>query len=259
MNQDCQSHILLLTATIAPRPPFDSIPRSNAAIRHADYCKSLKKWLAAKNDRISGIVFCDNSGHSLDALRELVDQTIFSKPVEFLSFESAPVPEDVHYGYSELELVSHALDHSRLLQTNDFFIKATGRLYFPRLAVLMGSLPRHYCSIVDCRGIHRHEIGLPIRARTQLMFFQKSFYRHHIDRHLKAMPLRNDSHIEEFIAYCLLKACCDLDSTSILFRFPRACDPLGISGNGVHYASPARKLRNMAASLLRDVMPSLYA
>jgi hypothetical protein len=252
------AHTLLLTATIAPRPPFDRIKRSDPQLRLADYTRTLKRYLELNSPLINAIVFCDNSGFDLSPLRRLVGPSC-RMPVEFLSYEEPAPPPGMHYGFCELHLIRYALSNSALLADSQNFIKVTGRLFFHDLHRLIMLAPTGYKALVDHRGIHRHEVGLPIRARTQLMLFEKAFYCRQIDAIADAMPGRRDSHIEEFISYCLLRSNCEFDATDIYYRFPVSCDPSGTSGDGFHYNGLYSRLKSATISVLRRLFPSLYA
>jgi len=253
------SATLLLTSTIQPKPPFDKIERAEPSVRYNDYSLSLLKWITHRSRHIDGIVYCDNSGYDLSELKCLIGNASANIPIEFISYIEPVPPLGVHYGYSELKLVRHALQQSQLLKQAQYFIKSTGRLYFKDIDVLFSSIPLDFKAIVDCRGIHAHEIGLPIRVRTQLMIFERLFYLRSVDRLLDDMPSRRDSHIEEFMAYCLLRASCKYDSDHILFRFPVNCQPSGISGNGYNYNSSRARIKGIALAALRKYFPSLYA
>lgn len=251
--------VLLLTSTISPRAPFDTLPRSSSSLRISDYKKSLISWLNCDLAGIRGIVYCDNSGFNLDKLKEAAAGLDPGIPIEFLSFVGSNPPPNMHYGYSELELVNYAVEHSDLIGDNSFILKCTGRLFFPRLRHLLHHCPEDYEAIVDCRGIHTHEAGLPIRVRTQLMLFKTEFYRRFIGSQLPCMASRRDSHIEEFIAFCLLKACCETEQIKVLFRFPVPCDPSGISANGQNYSGLKTRFRYWLMAQIRRYTPSLYA
>jgi hypothetical protein len=253
------NNVLLLTSTITPAPPFNCSKRSNPATRLNDYLESLMAWMQVKTPYLKEIVFCDNSGYDLNKLKKLIKNNEKCIPVEFISYTEPPPPPGVHYGFSELRLVRYALSNSHFLKHAQYFIKATGRLKFRKINRLLRNIPEDYKAIVDCRGIHAHEIGLPLRARTQLMMFEKTFYLENVDRILGTMPFRKDSHIEEFIAYCLLKSNCDNEYSNIYYRFPVNCRPSGVSGNGYNYDSFSAFAKSAGTSFCRRYLPSLYA
>jgi hypothetical protein len=254
-----ENRVLLLTSTIKPLSPYDKGKRSDPLIRLDDYKKSLQKYLNIESKYIDGIVYCDNSGYDLGVLKEVAECSKTTLPIEFLSYIEPPPPKGVHYGYCELMLIRHALAHSELLRSSSHFLKITGRLYFGRIDHLLESVPTPCMALVDHRGIHRQESGLPLRARTQLMLFNRDFYINRIDSLLDLMPERRDSHIEEFIAYCLFKAGCELDSRDIYYRFLVDCDPSGIAGNGFNYDGFSSRLKRFMGKHLRQLLPALYA
>ena len=99
-------YVLLMTACIRPSEiniRKHAIWRNDPKIRLNDYKKALDYWLIYPDQRISGIVFVENSGYNLDDLRELVAHgNVYQRKVEFLQYEANEIPPVLHYGYSEV-------------------------------------------------------------------------------------------------------------------------------------------------------------
>lgn len=97
---------ILMTATVAPKGTAGTATyRSDPQVRLADYREGLRFWLQLKDDRIGGVVFVENSGYPLEALRAEADSgREGSRRCEFISCDFPPPPEGLHYGYSEFTL-----------------------------------------------------------------------------------------------------------------------------------------------------------
>ena len=126
---------VLLTATIDPGQYKPDLTRYDPAQRLSDYKQSLLFWEALNNSRLKGIVFCENSGTDLTPLADLTRK--FRTPVEIISFEGNEKPSNMNYGYSELGIIDHAIGASIFLREYPYFIKATGRLTFPKISKLL--------------------------------------------------------------------------------------------------------------------------
>src|SRR5690554_6828551 len=124
--------VLLMTACIKPSETNvmkHSIHRNDPMIRLDDYKKALMFWLNYDEALIDGIVFVENSEFELSELNDLVESdNLYNREVEFLQFRSSEIPKDLHYGYSELEMIDRAFVNSQLIKNSDYVIKVTGRL-----------------------------------------------------------------------------------------------------------------------------------
>ena len=249
----CNAYVVLLTATIDPGLYGKDLARNNAQLRIEDYQHSLKFWMGISDPRIRGIVFCENSGADLNAFKERARNSTI--PIEFLSFDGNSKPAGVHYGWSELGIIDHAIQESSLIAECQYFIKATGRLRFPRISKLLDSTNTDFDAIVDHRKKYKGESGCHTRARTQLMLFSKAFYEGHFLDARDEM-LGKCSHIEEFIAAKLISL---QEGPKIIRRFPVECPPVGITGwKGDSYQSKSNRAKNAARSLMRKLVPWVW-
>ena len=157
-----------MTACVAPPP--GRVYRQEPAVRLDDYLVALRFWLAHPDERIRRIVFADNSGWPLDAVRETADRNPYRRHVEIIQAGSNDIPDGVHYGYGELEILDALVDLG--LIGDSTFIKATGRLRFPAISKLLDRLPENLLFAVDCR--RRQGVAT---ATTQLFVMRGGFYR----------------------------------------------------------------------------------
>lgn len=118
---------LLLTATILPHKK-DWVNRNDEKVRLNDYCSALKQWLTRQNS-LTKIVMVENSGSSLEALKNIVDNNNpRGKKVEFLSYQYE-VQRETGIELGELDAIDFAIRHSQLIPTCNKFVKVTGRLF----------------------------------------------------------------------------------------------------------------------------------
>jgi len=235
---------VLLTATINPGLYSTAVFRNNPSLRTEDYVTSLTFWENLHDERIKTVIFCDNSGSNIDAIKELCRS--FSMPIEFLVFDGNTKPSGVHYGYSELGILDHVVSNSTTINSFTHFIKATGRLTYPNISRLLDTLPENFDAAVDHRKAYKNEDGHFLRARTQLMIFSLSFYKMNLLQRRREM-LGNFSHIEEFVAAKLAT----LEVTSKIIR--RFAVELFISGQSGHKNNSYNSLRNRLKFNLRRI------
>ena len=185
--------ILLMTATVNPGDYSGQIRRGDSDLRIREYVEAIKYWGAHPDPRIEGIVFCENSGADVRAF-EAAASSYSSRTLELLGFRGNARPPGMHYGYAELGTIDYACENSVLLKKCCHFIKVSGRYLFPRITTLIDSLDDDLRVAVDCRRAYRNEGGVRLRARTQLIVFEREFYRQVLSGAREEM-LGNCSHI----------------------------------------------------------------
>ena len=138
--------VLLLTACIAPTAATlqkHVLQRSDPLVRLHDYKTALQYWLNYPDDRITGIVFIENSHFSLAELQQLAaDSNSQQRSIEFLKCQPEEVPDGVHYGYSELQMIDEAFDRSLLIQDSDHVIKSPVDFIFRRFQSCSTGFPK---------------------------------------------------------------------------------------------------------------------
>ena len=247
------NYILLLTSTINPGLYTSSVSRNNPEVRTSDYLSALNFWENLGDHRITGIVFCDNSGANIEYIKESCKN--FKLPIEFLVFDGNTKPDGVHYGYSELGIIDYAIINSNKIDKSSYFIKVTGRLKYPNISKLLDTLPKKFDAAVDHRKRYRNENGYILRARTQLMIFNLHFYIENLLQKRQEMPGKF-SHIEEFIA---IKLNIFSFSHIIIQRFKTELLISGVSGNkNENYNNFKNKIKFSLRKLVRYTTPSIW-
>ena len=251
--------IILMTATVDPGPYADQITRSATDVRLQDYLAAMQFWASDPDPRIHGVVLCENSGSGEDALRaEAARLSTPTRPFEVITFQGNHKPAGVHYGYAELGSIDHACQNSRLLGECRFFVKVTGRFRFPGLGALLDTLSDDTQVAMDCRRAYRTEGRGPLRARTQLIVFQRAFYKHTLMGTREQMP-GNFVHIEEFLPHLLLP----LHRSGVVgvnLRHAVECPPEGFGAYlDRAYGRPTERIRIFVRGVVRARTPRLRA
>ncbi|GEO10449.1 hypothetical protein [Segetibacter aerophilus] len=245
--------ILLMTACIAP--DINSVKRSDPTTRLNDYKTSLLYWLNYDEQRITGIVFIENSSYDLVELKHVVDKNNkYRRDVEFLSITPTEIPPGLHYGYSELEMIDHAFDHSALLIKAEYIVKVTGRLYFPRLARLIDEvLVKKYDVIADSRDFDFFKLKKHY-VLTTLFIVQKDFYMEVLYNSKRKMSPH--LHHMELVYFNILKPLAKIKNKTVQIRFPFNVEPTGIGAHwGVDYKSKKKRFESYLRALFRFILP----
>lgn len=252
-----------MTACIAPKPGIrESLRRGDPVVRQADYVHALRFWLALDEPRIAGVVFADNSGHPLDAVRAAAEPTTgFTprRPVEFHSFDFPAPPAGLNYGWSEFQLVNATLARSDLLAGHPGFIKATGRYTFPDVRRLLDRLPPDFDVAVDCRVCRRPDGKLERLASTPLALFGRDYYARELAPLPEAMvpgPPWNRQQYIEMLLYDRLYP--NRHDKGVILRWPCNCEPVGIGANGDDYRRWPKRARYAVRAVTRRVFPWLW-
>ena len=122
---------ILLTATVDPRG-MRLTARSDPVQRLRDYETALPKWLKATD---LPIVFCENSGYDIGSIQQVA--AAYGRTVELVSFSAPAFPEKRGKGYGEMLIIKEALEKSATIDSDTIIIKATGRIFFPNIAVMI--------------------------------------------------------------------------------------------------------------------------
>ena len=118
--------VLIITGCIRPTEGVYKLAIKDPQIREKQYIDSIK-WFIQRSD-FKRIIFCDNSGQKVN--REIVELANREKKIfEWISYHGDS--ERVLYkgkGFGEGECLSYAINHSRIINENDYICKITGRL-----------------------------------------------------------------------------------------------------------------------------------
>jgi hypothetical protein len=176
--------------------------------------------------------------------------------LEVLSYNGNEIPSGLHYGYSELGIIRHALQQSFELAQSQHFIKVTGRLFFPGVPALLRQLRPDVLAAVDARMNFRRAPRIPFVA-TQLMLFDRDFYLRHLsDGQTWLRPEHGKTHIENFFYARLSELASD---PRIYMRFPCNVEPRGYGAtNATKYHSFSSRGIAMVRALSRRVAPDIW-
>jgi hypothetical protein len=253
--------VVLLTSTIAPKAGMSArIRRSDAAVRLSDYAIGLRFWLELRADWLAGIVFADNSGHSLRNLEKVADSRgREGRPVEFLSFDDAGPPEGLHYGHSEFKVVRDAVGASRLIAGARHVIKATGRYTFPDIPRLIARLPGDFKVAVDSRRVRPFTRHSHMLTQFALAIFEPSFFRDFLwdipERMVPAPPWNRSQFVETVLYDRLIPR---LGEPGVILRWPCNCEPRGVGSNGDSYSSGRMRVQAALRALCRVAAPGIW-
>ena len=249
------NYLLVLTACIDPSTGPARISLTDSLTRLEQYRKSLEYWLLSKDSRLAKILFLENSGYPLDKLRELVDKgNPLKKQVEFIQLSNNNYPAHLDYGYPELGMLDEAANTSKLMADSKYFIKATGRLLFPKLSKLLNRLPADYLFAVDCH-LPVYLISWSPGVNSNLMIFSVEFYKTEM---LDVKSKMNDvfRNMETLLYYKLMDY---YKTPGAVLRWPISVDPVGYDAQwGKSYSSPRRKVIGAARSVGRALLPGIW-
>jgi hypothetical protein len=246
-----------MTATVNPGEYAGQISHNRSDLRISDYLEAIRFWGNHPDPRIKGVVFCENSGADHHIFEIAAAEFRCTRGFEVLAFQGNTRPHGMHYGYAELGTIDYACQNSLLIKKHRHFIKVTGRLVFPRLTPLVDTLDDDTLAAVDCRRAYRAENGAPLRARTQMMVFEREFYARVLLGAREEM-LGNCSHIEEFLAQKLLLLY-QGRTPGIYLRWKVECPALGYgAAYNKNYASARERLKDTIRSTCRWLIPSIW-
>ncbi len=125
---------LLMTATVAPASGMRTT-LANPDARRDEYIRAVRYYRDLIGRGIDRIVFVDNSHSDLSAFRAVTD----GYPITLLSYQGISYPSSYGYGYGEMALVQHAMDHVPDL-AEGVVVKVTGRYRVTNLARVVRSV-----------------------------------------------------------------------------------------------------------------------
>jgi hypothetical protein len=248
---------LLITSCIQPNftnlnPNF----RADTSLRLKDYITAFRYWLSYKEPKISHIIFVENSGYNLKELKTIAEkENLFNRTIEFIQFNASSVPNGLHYGYSELEILDKAFEFSKTINETDSFIKVTGRLYFPNLSKLLNRIKVTNDITIDFKDYKFFSIKKQY-ALTTLIVINNDFFVQNLYGIKSKMVTENISHFETYY-YKFLQPL-SLKNPNIVTRFPINVNPIGVGAHwSTNYNSLSKKIIYFFKGILRVIYPSL--
>jgi hypothetical protein len=250
--------LLTMTACVDPHNGSCPLVRSDPKIRLADYEGALRYWLRYPDERTGKILFIENSGYSLETLREIADrENPLRKTVEFVGLDCNWYPPGGNYGYAEMQMLDLGFQQSKLQKLTTHMIKVSGRFRFPSLSKLLDRLPQNFDAAVDSRvwrtivGRYEHPF-----VPTQIVLFSHRFYEQHL-RHGYRELGKDGMLLIEWLFYEKLIPL--LGTPGILLRFPCNVDPVGFPAHRARsYTHPRQKAVYALRGAARRLFPEWW-
>jgi len=248
------SYLLVMTATIVPAAGA-GVKRADPEVRLEDYKEALLFWLKYEHPCADRILFLENSGADLTALRIIADrENPRGKLVEFLSVPGNQIPAGSNYGYTEMQMLDEGLAQSELRKQTTHMIKVTGRLVFPTLGRALDRTPKPFELLVDCR-----KLGFPRRgfdASVQVFACSHAFY----DRVLRDSKREMNSTDVRLLEHLIYRKVAPFEGQpGIYLRFPCNVEPVGYSGfKAKIYNTMSVRIARTVRAFLRVVAPGYW-
>jgi len=248
--------VLLLTACIEPTQFKNKVQRNIASVRLKDYKEALKRWLHHKDDKISTVIFAENSGYDLTEIEHIfLTENIFHRNYKIFQSIASEVPSGLHYGYSELELFDKVINEVAIISKEDFLIKATGRIYFPKISKLISKTIPQYNFVADSR-IYSFLNWNKNYVLSDLFITKVDWYKNNLLDKRNIMIELNASHFELLLYKLLYK---NNELKNILLRFPFNVNPVGLGAHwNVNYQSIQKKISYNFRAIFRILFPKIW-
>lgn len=249
---------LLLTACISPQKPNnDKFPliRIDPLVRLKDYILALNYWLQLNDNRITRIVFVENSGYDLSSLKQLCNNNPYNRKIEFIQYSSGYIPNGLHYGYDEISMIDKCFNDSKLIKESLYIIKVTGRLYFPKIGFLLNHIKSDIDILIDSRNYHFYTDQQ--YCLTTLFIVKREFYMHYLydAKHMMSVDLP----LIEHLFYKILMPLYIDKKNKLILRFPINLYPKGIGAHtNDNYSSLKNITKNSIRHFARILLPKLW-
>lgn len=145
--------LAVITGTIRPALQMSQLVLRDEEERLKQYKESIQSLLCS--GAFAKVVFCENSHYGTERLSDLTEIAEENGvELELLSFRGNEEKACIHgKGYGEGEIMEYVFSHSRLIETEDYFVKITGRLKIDNIK-----------DIVSCMKGQRTYFNIPNRT-----------------------------------------------------------------------------------------------
>lgn len=212
--------LAIITGTISPAKQMGQLILRDEKERRKQYKDSIQSVLCS--GAFSKVVFCENSNYGIGDMTYLKDIAGENDvELELLSFQGNEEKACIHgKGYGEGEIMDYVFSHSKLIGTEDYFVKITGRLKIDNIKDIVSRMDRQktYFNIPNrtLRNIYDTRIyGMPVDQFKE--FFLQS-YEQVMDEH----GIYLEMVYTRIIQKCNVK----------VHNFPRYPRIVGVSGSG---------------------------
>lgn len=177
-----KSFCLLLTGTIKPSIVY-ALKRTSSTERENDYFNAISEWMKYKIP----IVFCENSNFDSNKIKGLIGPDF-----EFIQYEEIEELTKKGKGFGEAKIMQYAMNKSKIINSNDFVIKVTGRLFV-----------KNFKSIFKVANSMEYDIMAPLENKlkwsdSRLIIFKKTFYHQYF--------IKYSEKIDDSTGYCFERA-----------------------------------------------------
>ena len=245
---------LLLTSCIEPNQFKEKVKRNEPTQRLNDYLSAIEKWNIHKWPCDVRIVYVDNSGYPLHEIKQKINT--YFKPI-LLSYQAEIAPEGMHYGYSEIEMITKSILRENFWDENEWVIKITGRLYFPAINRLIHQLTSKRDWVSDVRAKKWNKSGYSY-IPSSIFAFKVGFLKKHLSEAKTEMVQLNLSHLELYLFH-KINPIYEKEKDKIMIRLPFNLNPEGV---GAHwnktYGNTSDYLVQTTRACLRKIAPFLW-
>jgi len=246
---------LLLSACINPKGMPDAI--LDVKRRISDYKAALNYYIT-NHQKVSRIVFVENSGWPLDEIRKVSEVNPYGKELEFVSLDMNDYPREFGKGWGEHHLIGSALELSALALKTRYVAKMTGRIFLSNISQILQRIRGPIELLCDFRDHPLYEwLHLPYPGRycdTRFIVFTKEFFQINLSM-LSEYHIAGQFSMEENY-YRAIKP---LErGNTVICRFPVEPKYRGIAGHGSkNYSSTKEITKQTVRGLCRKICPFL--
>ena len=160
-------NVLLITATITPKPGTPNISRVDPKERLSDYREALNFYLDQIETTFDHLMFCENSDSDVSALHELVESRKLSDKVTFFVKDGLNYPPHFDRGYGEFKLIDDAMNSIPEAQGSQKVVwKVTGRYIIRNIAAVVRRATPPFDIACNFRNYPKHWIDTYLIAWT---------------------------------------------------------------------------------------------
>lgn len=212
--------LVIITGTIKPALLMSQLVLRDEEERLKQYEDSIQFVLCSR--AFTKVVFCENSNYGTEQLSYLTEIAGENGvELELLSFQGNEEKACIHgKGYGEGEIMDYVFSHSKLIGTEDCFVKITGRLKIDNIKDIVSRMRRQrtYFNIPNrtIRDFYDTRIyGMPVNQF-------RDYFLHSYEQVMDGHGVFLEVVYTQIIQQCGIKIC----------NFPRYPRIVGVSGTG---------------------------
>jgi hypothetical protein len=217
---------LLLTSSVIPTDLSGKLNDPIARVRHT--VESISEWLRI-NPTIQ-IVICDGSGFDFT---DTVKSNFPLANIECIFFDNDAEQVKKHgKGYGEGEIIHYAIEHSKLMNKSEVFIKCTAKLWVANFDQCLLQLNNQFMCSAYFANVFSYKKTILKFIDTRFYISRKDFYL----KHFSAAHTQLGNTVGRSIEDAFLDVIKHEKMKHIFFRTPPVICGVG-GGSGKHYKS----------------------